>query len=83
MAVMGVVCGYHANLPRYAIRTDDGFAIVDVLVGELRIGDSVRGALDNNGMAMLINRTTGELVEVAVEAVHASQDAAESLLRSK
>lgn len=83
MKIDGVVCGYHARLPRYAIRTAHGYAVVDVEVGELAVHDQVNGTLEDHGQVVLINRTTGENVEVCVEAVHANRATAEALLQSK
>lgn len=83
MSIQGTICGYHARLPRFAVTTPEGFSIVDVVIGELSVGDQVRGNLWTLGATLLENDTTGEIVEVFVEAVHASRAAAESLLRSR
>jgi hypothetical protein len=83
MTVKGTVCGYHARLPRYAIQTDHGFSVVDVLDGELAVYHQVTGALEDHGVTVLRNRTTEEDVEVCVEAVHASREAVEALLVSR
>jgi len=83
MKIEGVIFGYHPHLPRYAVRTDHGYSVVDVEDGEVSIHDVVFGALEDHGQVVLTNRTTGEEVEVCVEAVHASREAAEALLRSR
>lgn len=83
MRITGVVCGYHAQIPRFAVRTEYGYTVVDVEVGELRVHDQVVGELDEHGQTTLLNETTGEDVEVCVEAIQASRDAAASLLRSR
>lgn len=83
MRIKGTVCGYHAHLPRFAVRTDYGYSVVDVEEGLLRVHDQVVGELDDHGHTTLHNETTGEDVEVCVEAIQASRDAAASLLRSR
>ena len=83
MKIDGVICGYHAHLQRFAVRTDHGYSVVDVQEGELSLHDQVTGMLEDHGLVVLTNRTTGEDVEVCVEAVHASREAVEALLRSR
>lgn len=83
MRIKGVVCGYHAQISRFAVHTDYGYSVVDVESGVLRVHDQVVGELDEHGQCTLLNETTGEDVEVCVEAIQASRDAAASLLRSR
>ncbi|MBX9754664.1 MAG: hypothetical protein K2X80_07920 [Pseudomonadaceae bacterium] len=83
MHIKGIVCGYHAQMPRFAIRTDCGYSVVDVEVGQRRMHDQVAGELDGHGQTTLQNETTGEDVEVCVEAIQATREGAASLLRSR
>lgn len=81
MQLKGIVVGYHARLPRYAIKTDYGYTVVDVEDGSLNLRDEVAGALDDHGHTTLLNESTGEPVEVCVEAIQATAEAANQLLR--
>ena len=83
MSTQGTICGYHARLPRFAVNTAEGFSIVDVMIGQLKVGDHVSGNLWELGGAVLTNHTSGDIVEVFVEATHASRASAESLLQSR
>ena len=83
MKINGVVSGGNQGTGRWAIRTENGFVVVDLMQGELHFHDAVSGDLDSHGPVVLINRTTGEPVEVCVEAIHASLDAARALLQSR
>jgi hypothetical protein len=81
MSVKGVVVGYHRSLPRYAIRTDTGYVVLDVEWGTLVPQQIVSGPLDQPGPGTLKNETTGEPVEVNVEVTGATKQAASLLLR--
>jgi hypothetical protein len=81
MSVKGVVVGHHRSLPRYAIRTDAGYVVLDVEWGALVPHQVVSGQLDRHGPATLSNETTGEPVEVSIELTGATKQAASLLLR--
>lgn len=83
MKINGVVSGVNQRTVCWAIRTENGFAVVDLMQGELHFHDAVTGELDSHAPVVLINRTTEEPVEVCVEAVHANLDAARALLQSR
>ncbi|HMM74861.1 MAG TPA: hypothetical protein PJ986_04065 [Gammaproteobacteria bacterium] len=57
-----------------------GFTVFDVVSGEINVGDFVSGPLNDHGDAVLKNLTTGERIEVYVEAIQATQSAARDLL---
>jgi hypothetical protein len=83
MKINGVVSGGNREIGRWAIRTDHGFAVVDLIDGELQFHDAVTGDLESPGPVVLINRTTAEPVEVCVEAIHATLEGARALLRNR
>ena len=82
MKIKGIVAGYSSNHVRYAIKADNGYTVVDLMAGDrMSPYDVVSGPLENHGHAYLYNHTTDEQIEVYVEAIHASQANAASLLR--
>lgn len=76
----GIVHQLNARLARYAIQTDQGFTVADLIDGELTLNDEVSGILDEHGEVALKNLTTGDLVEVRIEAFYASLQSAAKLL---
>lgn len=83
MTVIGVVAGENPQIGRYALQTEDGYSIADLLGGTLCMHEVVEGTLWDHGLAYLINRSTGETVEVVIEAVHANRASASALLFRK
>jgi hypothetical protein len=76
----GIVRAANHRRQRYAIQTDDGFTVADLIDGELNINDEVSGTLDDHGETMLRNLTTGDLVEVRIDAYYASRESAAQFL---
>lgn len=68
---------------RIAILTNDGYTIADIEYGEANIEDVVTGALDDHGNAALINTTTGDSLDVYIEAIYATASSAGMLLKAK
>lgn len=83
MKINGVVSGGNREIGRWAIRTERGFVVVDLIDGEFEIQDAVTGDLENHGLVVLINRRTEEPVEVCIEAIDATLEGARALLRNR
>ena len=66
---------------RAAVITDYGYTVFDIAHGELSVGDTVTGFLDDHGDQDLTNRTTGHKLSVYIEAIQATQQNALDLLR--
>jgi hypothetical protein len=66
-----------------AVQCESGDYTVFELLGDysLDIRDKVAGNLDTNGGEELVNRTTGERMDVFIQAIHASRVVALNLLR--
>jgi len=77
----GIVQGWSKNRHRIAVLTDNGYVVFDIEYGEAFIGDIITGNLDDHGRQVLTNQTTLESLFVCIEAIHASKECAESLLR--
>lgn len=76
----GTIRGINKRRQRYAIQTSNGYTIADLIDGELNINDEVSGLLDEHGDTMLRNQTTGDIIEVRIEAFYASAESAAKLL---
>lgn len=76
----GTIRAINKRRQRYAIQTDDGYTIADLIDGELNIHDEVFGPLDEHGDATLHNLTTGDMVEARIEAFYATSQSAAQLL---
>ncbi|WKN23945.1 hypothetical protein [Azotobacter vinelandii] len=84
MLLTGIVVGNHRTIPRYAIQTEEGYVVVDVESGDLAFQHVVigeRSAIEEYGHTTMLNHSTGETVEVFVEAVKATREFAIRLLR--
>lgn len=66
----GIVRAVNQRRQRYAIQTDDGYTIADLIDGELNIHDEVSGVLDEHEEVILKNLTTGDTVEVRIDEIH-------------
>jgi hypothetical protein len=66
----GIVRAANQRRQRYAIQTADGYTLVDLIDGELNINDEVSGVLDEHEEVILKNLTTGDTVEVRIDAIH-------------
>ena len=76
----GVVQGISKNRVRCAVSTDYGFTVFDITSGDTFLGDVVVGNLDDHGDAVLISESTGQALEVYVEAIQATRAFAQQLL---
>lgn len=76
----GIVHQLNARRSRYAIQTGDGYTIADLVDGELNIGDLVDGVLDEHEEVTLTNITTGDTVEVRIDAIHVPQQSLAKIL---
>lgn len=79
----GVVHGYSRDRSRVAVVTALGYCVFDIKVGEVDIGDDISGCLDDHGSQELTNLSTGQRLDVFVEAIQATYAAAQSLLRGR
>lgn len=76
----GTVKAENKRRQRYAIQTESGYTIADLIDGELNMNDRVSGVLDEHGDAILQNLTTGDVVEVRIESYYATANSAAQLL---
>ena len=79
----GIIQGFNPKIMRVAVLTDYGYTVFDADDGDFTIGDAVFGDLDNHGDASLRMESTGEILSVYIEAIQASKESAESLLRNR
>jgi hypothetical protein len=79
----GIIQGINSRIMRVAVLTDYGYTVFDADDGDFNIGDAVYGDLDNHGDAVLKIESTGETVHVYIEAIQATKQSAESLLRNR
>jgi hypothetical protein len=76
----GTISAANQRRQRYAINTSTGYTIADLIDGELNINNEVAGTLDEHGDTTLRNLTTGDMVDVRIEAFYATQQSAAQLL---
>lgn len=76
----GTVRAANLRRQRFAIQTEDGYTIADLIDGELNVSDEVGGILDEHGDTTLRNLTTGNTVEVRIEAFYATSQSAAQIL---
>ena len=79
----GIVHGLSKNRHRIAALTDYGYVVFYIEDGEAFIGDIITGNLDDHGDQVLTNQTIAQTISVYIEAIHASKECAESLLRNR
>ena len=80
MNIKGIVKGANHQRGWYMIQTAYGFTVAELIQGELNIHDHLYGDLDNHGEAYIQNVTSGEHVELYIEAIQATLQHAQSLL---
>lgn len=79
MKIDGVVIGADTLIGRYILRSSAGYLVVDLMQGELYLRDVVSFDPQHLGPVYLRNHTSGELVEVCVEALLSTLRAASAL----
>ncbi|MGF6152016.1 hypothetical protein [Pseudomonas fluorescens] len=79
MKINGAVAAANLLIGRYVVRSSAGYLVVDLMQGELSLRDVVSFDPQHLGPAYLKNHTTGEPVEVCVEALLSSLQAAVAL----
>lgn len=83
MKVAGTIAAANLNIGRYVVRSPAGYLVMDLMQGVLNLRDVVSFDPTHLGPAWLINRTTGEPVEVCVEALLSTLRAAAALAESR
>lgn len=83
MNVEGTIAAANLNIGRYVARSTAGYLVMDLMQGVLNLRDVVSFDPTHLGPAWLINRTTGEPVEVCVEALLSTLQAAVALAESR
>ena len=78
----GVVHGISRNGVRCSALTDYGFTVFDITSGETFVGDVIIGNLDDHGDANLVSESTGQTIDVYIEAIQATRESAQHLLES-
>lgn len=64
-----------------AVQTDDGITIFELLGGyEVSVGDHIRGDFDTHGGETYFNLTSGEEMDVYVQAIHCTPQNAKRLM---
>ena len=81
MKIKGIVNGINQHIGRYSIWTDYGYVVADLVDGEIHHRDVLYGCLDEHGSVVVLNQTTGEHVELYLEAIQASEANARHLLQ--
>jgi len=67
---------------RALLLTPRGYAVAEILDGDLDAGDAVEGSADTYGNGLLRNLTTEREVRVYVEVVQATSEIAQRLLNA-
>lgn len=83
MKVNGTIAAANLNIGRYVARSPAGYLVMDLMQGELNLRDVVSFDPQHLGPAYLINHTTGESVEVCVEALLSTLQAAVAVTESR
>jgi hypothetical protein len=64
-----------------AVETDDGITVFELLGGyEVGVGDNIRGDFDTHGGETYFNLTSGEEMDVYVQAIHCTPQNAKRLM---
>lgn len=74
------VFGLNKGSQRAAVFTEIGYVVFDILDGEVSIKDEISGALDEHGDQALVNLTTGDILNVCIQAIGATKENAAALL---
>ncbi len=80
--MQGIVKGISRSGIRVAALTDYGYTVFDIHSGETFVGDTLVGNLDEHGSVELQSLSTGERLDVFIEAIQATRDATLRLLQS-
>ncbi|RDL18483.1 hypothetical protein D884_03304 [Pseudomonas sp. URMO17WK12:I10] len=83
MKVKGTIAAANLYIGRYVVRSPAGYLVMDLMQGELSLRDEVSFDPQHLGPVYLINHTTGEPVEVCVEALLSTLRAAVALAESR
>lgn len=78
---MARVIGFNPRSGLVAVQTDSGITIFE-LIGdyEISIGDSIRGDFETHGGETYRNVTSGEEMDVFVQAIHCSPKVAHKMM---
>lgn len=79
--MVGRVVAINRHRESFSVLTEDGHTVVELMDEvELRIGDDVKGNLDDHGDARLVHVQSGQSFHGYVQAIHATAAFAAALV---